>query len=347
VAKAHKKRTRKPPKLLLFVDTNIWLDVYRGRSEASLTLVGHLESDGVKDHLIGTYQLEMGYKKNRRAAILDGMKALNIAPAPRLGIFSNKAAFSTAERALQKAADRVKTLKTQLSRILETPTKHDPVYQAFQRLFPHRESPLVLRGEGATWRRMYNRALRRFLMGCPPRKANETSMGDAINWEWMLECAKNQHAGLVIVSRDGDYGMDFEQRAYLNEHLLHEFKERVSKQGTVILYRKLSDALKHFNVTVTEAEEKEEKEVVDAPGPRSQDEVAVALRIQQAFDSNSIVQNARAELERQFREMLENINRTSNTRVASRAGEPTAGTAPTAASSETASPTAPPDVEKV
>src|SRR5579864_9403111 len=121
MAKARKKRVRRPPKLLLFVDTNIWLDVYRGRSEASLTLLRHLESDAVRERLIVTYQLEMEFKKNRQLAILEGMKTLTVAPAPRLGVFSDAAAFRTAERALKTAGERVSKLKRQLSRILETP----------------------------------------------------------------------------------------------------------------------------------------------------------------------------------------------------------------------------------
>jgi hypothetical protein len=283
MAKAHKKRTRKPPTLLLFVDTNIWLDFYRTRSEVSLKLLGHLESAAVSDHLIGTYQLEMEYKKNRRDAIREGMNALKVAAAPRLGVLSDAAAYKTAERALTIAAERVSKLKKQLSRILETPTKHDPVYQAFQRLFHNRESPLVLKGEGSGWRQMSARALRRFLTGCPPRKGNETSIGDAINWEWMVECAKSRNAGLVIVSRDGDYGMDFEQRSYLNEHLLNEFRERVNKQGIVILCRKLSDALKYFHVTVTAAEEEEEREVAETEAKAVTGAGALIAQAQEAY----------------------------------------------------------------
>jgi hypothetical protein len=275
MAKAKKPRARRPPKLLLFVDTNIWLDFYRGRSEASLKLLAHLESEAVKERLIVTYQLEMEFKKNRQLAILEGMKALTVARTPRLGVFSDSAAFRTAERALKIAEERVSKLKKQLSRILETPTTHDPVYQACQRLF-HRESQVVLTRANPIRRQIKNRALRRFLLGCPPRKRDDTSMGDSINWEWMVECAKQQSAGLVIVSRDADYGVEFENKVYLNEHLLHEFKDRVSQQRKVILCRSLSDALKHFNVTVTAAEEKEEKEVAAIAEPGATDLVSRA-----------------------------------------------------------------------
>jgi PIN domain-containing protein len=249
------------PKLLLFIDTNIWLDFYRGGSDASLTLLNHIESPTVRDRLIITYQLEMEYKTNRQKAILAGKKALAAPPGmQRLGVFSNAAAFKSAEKALKAAEVRVNKLKKQLAQILQNPAQYDPVYQACQRLF-HRASPLVLTRDNPIRKRIKRRALQRFLLGCPPRKSGDTSMGDAVNWEWMIQCAETQSAGLVIVSRDSDYGIEYEGKYYLNEHLRHEFSDRVSQQRKVVLCRLLSDALKHFNVTVSAAEEKEEKEL--------------------------------------------------------------------------------------
>jgi hypothetical protein len=43
-----------PVKKLLFVDTNIWLDFYRARTEAGLSLLEHLEA--VAEHIIVTSQ---------------------------------------------------------------------------------------------------------------------------------------------------------------------------------------------------------------------------------------------------------------------------------------------------
>jgi hypothetical protein len=44
--------------------------------------------------------------------------------------------------------------------------------------------------------------------------------------------------------------------------LLQEFKERVSKKRKILLHRTLSDALKHFAVTVSPAEEEEEQAIL-------------------------------------------------------------------------------------
>src|SRR5690606_10224611 len=109
------------------------------------------------------------------------------------------------------------------------------------------------------------KAFRRFLHGCPPRKKNDTSIGDAINWEWMVHCANAQTAELVIVTRDSDYGAHFDNRGYINDHLKQEFAERVSKRRKILLYSKLSDALKHFQVPITRGEEEAEAELIEKP----------------------------------------------------------------------------------
>lgn len=75
-------------KKLLFVDTNIWLDFYRARNDAGLALLKHAEA--VADSIIVTYQLESEFKKNRQAAILEGMQELKPpGQIPRPAIFSD------------------------------------------------------------------------------------------------------------------------------------------------------------------------------------------------------------------------------------------------------------------
>src|SRR6266481_3022074 len=61
---------------LLFIDTNIFLDFYRTRGEAGLTLLGHIEK--VSGLLIMTDQVEMEFLNNRQRVIsteLSGIKA--------------------------------------------------------------------------------------------------------------------------------------------------------------------------------------------------------------------------------------------------------------------------------
>jgi len=247
-------------KKLLFIDTNIWLDFYRARNDAGLALLKHVEA--VSDSIIVSYQLEIEFKKNRQTAILEGMQELK-APAqiPRPAIFSDAKSTQVLNRSLKEADRRVKNLKARLTKALENPSGNDPVYQACQRIFHKTDSLSLVRTDKQkiAIRRL---AFRRFLHGCPPRKKNDTSFGDAFNWEWMIHCAKKENAELVIVSRDSDYGATFDSNVYVNDHLRQEFSERVSKKRKLLLYTRLSEALKHFSVPVTEKEVQAETEIV-------------------------------------------------------------------------------------
>lgn len=247
---------------LLFIDTNIWLDFYRSRNETGLALLKHVET--VADKLIVTYQLESEFKRNRQVAIVEGIQDLK-APGQilRPGIFSDARASEALTRGMKEAEKRVKALKAKLTKALEEPSRYDPVYQACQRLF-HKADSLALTREDKIRHVIRRKAFRRFLHGCPPRKKNDTSIGDAINWEWMIHCAQKQNAELVIVTRDADYGLHFENKSYINDHLKQEFAERVSKKRSLLLYSRLSEALKHFSVPVSAKEETAESEIVES-----------------------------------------------------------------------------------
>ena len=163
---------------LLFIDTNIWLDFYRARNETGLKLLGHVEA--IADKLIVSYQLELEFKKNRQAAILEGMQDLKAPPQiSRPGIFSDAQATKIMARDLKDAERRVKNLKTRLVRALEDPAINDPVYKVCQRLF-HKTDDLVLTREDILRRAIRRRADRRFLHGCPPRKKNECTAADLV-----------------------------------------------------------------------------------------------------------------------------------------------------------------------
>lgn len=220
-------------------------------------------AEAVADKIIVTYQLETEFKKNRQLAILEGMQELKPpGQVPRPGIFSDAKDTEILNKSISEANKRVRSLKTRLARVLENPSVHDPVYQSTQRIF-HKDDALVLARDNPIRRQIRRQAFRRFLHGCPPRKKSDTSFGDSFNWEWMIHCANAQNAELVIVSRDADYGISFENKAYINDHLRQEFSERVSKKRKLLLYVRLSEALKHFAIPVTPEEEQAETEILD------------------------------------------------------------------------------------
>jgi predicted nucleic acid-binding protein len=256
-------------KKLLFVDTNIWLDFYRHRNESGLELLNSLEQ--IQDRVIVTFQVESEFKTNRQTVIRDSVKELKaLPPISRPGIFSDAKAAEMVNTDLKHANQQLAGLRKRLIRALDNPTAHDEVYKVCQRIF-HKKDGLVLTREDKVRHLIRRKAFRRFLHNCPPRKASDVSIGDAFNWEWMIYCATENNAELVIVSRDQDYGIEIENKLYINDHLKQEFSERVSQKRKILLYTKLSEALKHFEVPVTEAESESEEEVIkDSRSSRSE-----------------------------------------------------------------------------
>ena len=252
---------------LLFVDANIWLDFYRARTEAALSLLRHLEA--ISGQIIVTYQLEMEVKKNRQNAIVEGLRDLkSLEQIKRPGLFSDAREFKKIQGILKAVDARVKKLRDRYNKALRNPTVHDPVFKIYQRIF-HKEDSLALHRQDKKRHVIKRQAFRRFILGCPPRKNSDTSIGDAVNWEWMIDCAIIRKAELVIVSRDSDYGITIDGTSLINDHLAQEFSERVSKKRKVILFTKLSDALKLLSVHVTSQEEQEEKELARLPATAS------------------------------------------------------------------------------
>lgn len=254
---------------LIFVDTNILLDFYRVRGrDAGLSILSHIDDN--LDRFVTGSQVEMEFKKHRQRVILESHGVFKADwGGLQLPAFL---AESKQSRALTKSRKQVQslsaTLKSRMTRVLQNPTTQDAVYRTAQRLF-RSPSPWNL---GRNNKRRYairRLAWKRFMLGYPPRKSNDTSIGDAINWEWVIECARESGCNVVIVSRDSDYGEPFEKQPVINDWLLQEFRERVSRRRKLILTDRLSAALKTAEITVTRQEvENEEqflKEAVRTP----------------------------------------------------------------------------------
>jgi hypothetical protein len=247
-------------KTLLFVDTNILLDFYRVRSDVRIELINHLEK--IADRLICTYQVEMEFKKNRQAAIIEGSGQLK-APTniPRPPILSDDRSYAALVKDIKLAGTRVKALNERLERILKDPVRNDPVYKVLQRVFKKKDSLSLHRGtpKADSIRR---KAFKRFLLGYPPRKKNDTSTGDAVNWEWIVDTAINEKASVLIVSRDADYGIERTGIAHVNDWLREEFRDRVSKRAQISMTALLSEALRKLDAPVSTKTEKAEIQFV-------------------------------------------------------------------------------------
>ena len=269
-AKAKAKRKRTPPEYLVFVDTNIFLDFYRLQGQTSFALLTHLAS--IKDNLIMTEQVAMEFRKNRQNVIQKTQDALSLPDKISPPLFlANARAVKTIKARLDDATKRIRALKEQLTEIMLNPTTKDEVYKTAQRLFRNDDSSCTISRYSINEKERYHirrLARKRFLLGYPPRKHDDTSIGDAVNWESIIWCAQQSNKNVVIVSRDRDYGVTVDKdHVYINDWLAEEFKARVSRQKTVELTNSLTTALKLVGVKVTQQEAKEETDFVDKTYP--------------------------------------------------------------------------------
>ena len=179
---------------------------------------------------------------------------------PNLPAYLMRSPQSTGLATGKKKIDtQLKALRARMFRVVKNPTKHDPVYKVAQRLFRD-DAPCNLSRSKKERFKIRRLARKRFMLGYPPRKAKDTSIGDAVNWEWIVSCAVRENAHIVIVSRDTDYGINVDKTVCLNDWLQQEFRERVSAQRKITLTRRLSEGLQLANVNVTEREEKAERD---------------------------------------------------------------------------------------
>lgn len=249
---------------LIFIDTNIFLDFYRVRGgDEKLNLLKRVDEH--LDNIITTAQVEMEYKKNRQIVILE---SLNRFKTPDWGGLTPPAFLSDAQPAnaiaknKSEISSQQKKLKKRIEAILKNPSKNDPVFKISQRLFKSnsdynlsREKKIRFKIRGLAWKR--------FILGYPPRKDKDTSIGDAINWEWIIHCAQHNEKDIIIVTRDTDYGVNYNKELILNDWLSQEFKQRVGRKRKIIITDRLTYAFKTISVNVTRQEEKEEDSLLE------------------------------------------------------------------------------------
>lgn len=244
---------------LIFIDTNILLDFYRSRNDASLALLRRLDS--LYNQIIITCQVEMEFNKNRQGVIQESLKLLKH-PESQIVLPAFLKEAKTVELMKEQSKDtkkRVDKLKKRIESLLAKPTLKDPVYREARRLFINNSS-LNLKHESNEFKLIRQRALQRFMQGMPPRKKDDTSIGDAINWEWIIACAEKSDRDVIIVSRDADYGLVLDEGvSFINDWLSQEFKKRISQKRKIQLTDRLATALDALSIKIT-LEEKSSEE---------------------------------------------------------------------------------------
>lgn len=251
---------------LIFIDTNIFLDFYRIRnSDISMKYLDLIDKN--HDQIIITDQVEMEFNKHRLEIILESLKAFkppdfaNLVPP---AIFCNSVPAKIIEKLKKQMQQQHTELKDRLNKVLENPIANDKVYQTLQRLFKNKDSELNLHKDNNKKYRIRKLAFKRFFLGYPPRKKSDTSIGDALNWEWIINCCSLKNKNVIIVSRDLDYGIHFDNKSLINDFLNQEFKDRVSNRISVTLTNKLSYAFKGLSsADMAKQMENVENEIID------------------------------------------------------------------------------------
>ena len=262
---ANEKADAKLPKLdaLLFIDTNIFLDFYRIESSSvSMDFLNILTNH--KDKIISSKQVEMEFIKNRQKVLNDtlekfvqGNKGLQPLVLP---ILVDKDNTISAHKKYKKEFDQnIQRIKSELLDIITHPDTKDQVYQTIISLFS-KDLPLFLSKKSKKWRKIFIKSSERFKLGYPPRKSGDNSIGDSVNWEWIIKCAKKTKKHIVVVTRDNDFGLV--NMGILNDWLQSEFDDRVGNDQTILLTNKLHNALEIIDVSVTEEMIKEEETII-------------------------------------------------------------------------------------
>ncbi|MFK0690891.1 PIN domain-containing protein [Mesorhizobium sp. IMUNJ 23033] len=247
---------------LIFIDTNIFLDFYRIGGESADRQLRAL--DRHRDSIITGDQIRMEFLKNRQKVIVDSISKLNkpskLSVPP---IVTDYQPVKMLGKNLSEAQVQFSKIRTKVEKILTNPLHNDPVFNLVNRIFNHK-SPLNLCRPDPQRFEIRNLARKRFVLGYPPRKNNDTSIGDAINWEWLIRCAKNstENHSVMIVSRDGDFGVSYGNDMFLNDWLRREFKDRVSRKRNIQLTNRLTDALRKLDEMVAPEDEQEERKII-------------------------------------------------------------------------------------
>lgn len=165
------------------------------------------------------------------------------------------------QKARKEIQKKQKELKERIEKILKNPVYNDSVYKSLDKLFKHK-SEINLNRDNKKRFKIRNLAKKRFILGYPPRTKSDNSIGDAVNWEWIINCAEQTGKHIILVTRDSDFGCNYDNDSYLNDWLQQEFKQRISRKRKIILTDKLSKAFQLVEIPVTEEMIEEENKVI-------------------------------------------------------------------------------------
>jgi predicted nucleic acid-binding protein len=218
----------------VFVDTNVLLSLYHlsGPDLDELKKIVKLSENGQIDILL-PQQVADEFWRNRERVIKDALDTF--AKTKSQYFLPNIVRANSKANELKKASDLVnslaKTLREEADETIRT-----------QSLAADKIIESLLANCQTIDEKVIKKAQLRKQIGNPPGKAD--SLGDAINWEWLLSKA-DRYDDLIIISADGDFESELTPSTP-KEFLVREW-ERSTDTGKLTLYKGLPEFLKaHF-----------------------------------------------------------------------------------------------------
>lgn len=221
--------TKKEEPINLFIDTNILLAFYRFTND-DLETLSKLEDIIVKTHKIKLYVTQQQvdeFYRNRDGVIKQSVDSMKVEKPILPKTFSEHSEYSSAVRESRELVAKINKIKQDtMEQALKGSLKADSIVKNIFR------SPI------STTPDIIHKAKMRMDVGNPPGKNG--SLGDAINWEVLLESVESTDIlnEIHIISDDVDY------RSALDESKIDTFlaSEWSSKKfSSAILYRSLND----------------------------------------------------------------------------------------------------------
>ncbi|GKS08971.1 PIN domain-containing protein [Pseudomonas syringae pv. theae] len=225
----------------LFVDTNIYLDFYRGAHDR-LSLFEELKK--LKDNLIISEQGYREFQRNRMSQLLK--LAAEIERTSSISIFTTAVVRDMVEHQeatrLQSEVHKLgRELKSKINAMLEPKPGDDPVLDAYENLT--KNCTFI-----KTKEELITKAKTRKILGNPPISPNRHSVCDELLWEELLEYCDED---LIVVSKDKTFTD--------NKKILRDEFACINPGKNLTIVKSVSDALRFLGAVsdrleVTEAE---------------------------------------------------------------------------------------------
>ncbi len=219
----------------IFIDTNIFLDMYRANLQSDIsTLLGFIFKN--KKYFITTEQSINEFTRNRRSILeqaLESFKKTSRVDRSFPSFLRSLSNFKNYEETLSKYSVQRQAMIDEIQDKIDDVDK-DMIYTKFMKLC----NPNCII---STTKEIIDLANRRKLSGNPPT-SDKYTCGDEIIWESLLYYETERKEDLIIVSNDKTFAKN-------REFLVTEYKRKIEKK--LMLCNNISDAYRLVGVTLS------------------------------------------------------------------------------------------------